>query len=208
MKPNSKIQRCHNVLVSEWLETSEPEGSMEKASPLSSLATWETEAQRRKGLDQGHTTEAGCAGRKSHWALWPALLLSLPSPSLPPSHPHTYPSIHAGTHPSFLPSSFQSIHSSTYPLIHPSTHYTSIYPTSFHAPINISIHLIAWGLTWGFIHSLNIYGTHVNASIMLAPQEAWLLSMCGSPALMQRGQTVHQAWAIKCDLCTKPGAHI
>lgn len=117
-------------------------GTMEKASLLSSLVTWEAEAPRRKGFDLGHTIEAGYARRKSSLSCYFLLCFSTCLPpffSLPAFHPCTYASIHAGRHPSFLHSCLPLFISPVF--IYPSTHYTSIHPTSFHPPSNISIRL-------------------------------------------------------------------
>lgn len=51
------------ILDSEGAGASEPEGTPENTSPISSVSTWETEAQGGKGLGQGHTAGAWKTGR-------------------------------------------------------------------------------------------------------------------------------------------------
>lgn len=108
-------------------------GTMEKASQLSSFVTWETKAPRIKGLDLGHTTEAGYARRKSSLSCYVLLCFStcLP-PFLPSCFPHVpihlsmQADIHLSSIHASLSSSLQSssIHlPTTHPSIqHGSTH--------------------------------------------------------------------------------------
>lgn len=111
-------------------------GTMEKASPLSSLVTWETKAPRRKG----HTTEAGYTGRKNSLSCYVLLFLNLP-PSLSPSllsihgpiHPSMQADIHISSIHASLSSSLQSssIHlPTTHPSIqHPPPTYQHVHPS-------------------------------------------------------------------------------
>lgn len=115
-------------------------GTMEKASLLSSLVTWETEAPRRKGLDLGHTTEAGYARRKSSLSCYFLLCFSTCLPPFVPSllsihvpiHPSTQADIHLSSIHASLSSSLQSssIHLPTThpPIQHLSTHLAT-YPS-------------------------------------------------------------------------------